>query len=148
MDLSEGVLTIRHSTFDRFREVPLHPSTVAALLSYERRRERPVRRSSCPTPQYVFLTAGFARTFALVAKVPIAPSPSSHVRIHDARHTFAVNVLTRWHDEGADVRAPMPWLSTCMGHVNLASTYRYLSTSPKLLEHAVTRLETTYEATS
>jgi integrase/recombinase XerD len=82
---------------------------------------------------------------ALVAIVAIASPPSDPVRIHDARHTFAVNVLTRWHDEGADVRALLPSLSTYMGHVNPAFTYWYLSASPQLLEQAATRLETTYE---
>jgi integrase len=154
VDLSEGVLTIRHSKFDRSREVPLHPTCVAALLAYERRREHLMPRA---TSSAFFLTDTgervpyhrFRTDFrTLVAKVPIASPPSGHVRIHDARHTFAVNVLARWHDEGADVRVLLPSLSTYMGHVNPSSTYWYLSASPQLLEHAVTRLESTYEATS
>ena len=154
VDLTEGVLTIRHSKFDRSREVPLHPTCVAALLVYERRREELILRA---TSSAFFLsdTGGrvpyhrFRTDFrALVDKVPIAPPPSGHVRIHDARHTFCVNVLTRWHDEGADVRALLPSLSTYVGHVSPASTYWFLSASPQLLEHAVTRLESTYEATS
>jgi integrase len=153
-DLNEGVLRIRHSKFDRSREVPLHPTCVAALLAYERRREELMPRTTS-SAFFVSDTGGripyhrFLTDFrALVAKVPIASPPSGHVRIHDARHTFCVNVLVRWHDEGANVRALMPSLSTYVGHVNPASTYWYLSASPQLLEHAVTRLESTYEATS
>ena len=153
VDLTEGVLTIHHSKFDRSREVPLHPTCVAALLAYERRREQLMPRAT--SPAFFLSDTGervpyerFRVDFrALVAKVPIAPPLSGHVRIHDARHTFAVNVLTRWHDEGSDVRALMPSLSTYMGHVNPSSTYWYLSASPQLLEQAVTRLETTYEVT-
>ncbi len=154
VDLADGVLTVRHSKFDRSREVPLHPTCVAALLAYERRREHLMPRETS-SAFFVSDTGGrvpyhrFRTDFrALVAKVPMASPPSGHVRIHDARHTFCVNVLTRWHDEEADVRALLPSLSTYMGHVNPASTYWYLSASPQLLEHAVTRLETTYEATS
>lgn len=154
VDLTEGVLTIRHSKFDRSREVPLHPTCVEALRAYEQRREHLVPRAT--SPAFFLSDTGdrvpyerFRTDFrALVAKVPIAPPPSGHVRIHDARHTFCVNVLARWHDEGADVRALLPSLSTYMGHVSPSSTYWYLSASPQLLEHAVTRLETTYEATS
>lgn len=153
VDLTDGVLTIRHSKFDQSREVPLHPTCVAALLAYERRREYLMPRATSPA-FFVSDTGGrvsydrFRRDFrTLVAKVSIAPPPSGHVRIHDARHTFCVNVLARWHDEGADVRALMPSLSTYMGHVNPSSTYWYLSASPQLLEHAVTRLESTYEVT-
>jgi len=154
VDLSEGVLTIHHSKFDRSREVPLHPTCVAALRAYERRREELMPRVTSPA---FFLSDAGARVpyhrfrtdfRSLVTKVPIASPPPDRVRIHDARHTFCVNVLARWHDEGADVRALLPSLSTYMGHVNPASTYWYLSASPQLLEHAVTRLESTYEATS
>jgi integrase/recombinase XerD len=154
VNLVQGVLRIHHSKFDRSREVPLHPTCVATLLDYERRREELMPRA---TSSAFFLRDSGGRVpyerfrtdfRALVAKVRIAPPPSGHVRIHDARHTFIVNVLTRWHDEGADVRALMPSLSTYVGHVNPSSTYWYLSASPQLLEHAVTRLESTYEATS
>ena len=154
MNLSDGVLIIRHSKFDRSREVPLHPTCAAALRSYERRREHLMRRA---TSSAFFLSDTGERVSydrfrtdfrALVVKVSIAPLPSGPVRIHDARHSFAVNVLTRWHDEGADVRALLPSLSTYMGHVNPSSTYWYLSASPQLLEQAVTRLESTYEVSS
>jgi integrase/recombinase XerD len=154
VDLTQGVLSIRHSKFGRSREVPLHSSAAAALLAYERRREELILRAT--SPAFFLSDTGrrvsyhrFRTDFrALVDKVPIAPPPSGHVRIHDVRHTFCVNVLTRWHDEGADVRALLPSLSTYVGHVSPASTYWYLSASPQLLEHAVTRLESTYEATS
>lgn len=153
-DLVSGYVNVRHSKFDRSREVPLHPTCVAALLAYERRRDQLMPRATS-SAFFVSDIGGrvpyerFRVDFrALVAKVPIAPPPSGHVRIHDARHTFCVNVLARWHDEGADVRALMPSLSTYMGHINPSSTYWYLSGSPQLLEQAVTRLETTYEATS
>ena len=135
VDLSEGVLTIRHSKFDQSREVPLHPTCVAALLIYERRREHLMPRA---TSSAFFLSDAGERVpyhrfridfRTLVAKVPLAPPPAGHVRIHDARHTFCVNVLARWHDEGADVRVLLPSLSTYMGHVNPSSTYWYYSDS-------------------
>ncbi|HVA08151.1 MAG TPA: tyrosine-type recombinase/integrase [Acidimicrobiales bacterium] len=49
VDLSDGILTIRNSKFGKSRQVPIHPSTVAALTSYaqrrDRRRPRPKSRS-------------------------------------------------------------------------------------------------------
>jgi integrase/recombinase XerD len=47
-------------------------------------------------------------------------------RIHDFRHSFAVNVLLRWYRQGADVGAKLPLLATYMGHVSIVSTHYYL----------------------
>ncbi len=47
-------------------------------------------------------------------------------RIHDFRHSFAVNALLRWYQEGADVQAKLPLLATYMGHVSIVSTEYYL----------------------
>lgn len=43
-DVVGGVLTIRHGKFGKSRELPLHPSTVAALGDYLRRSDRPPGR--------------------------------------------------------------------------------------------------------
>ena len=48
-------------------------------------------------------------------------------RIHDLRHSFAVNALKRCYVNGEDVQARLPVLSTYMGHVSIASTHYYLS---------------------
>jgi site-specific recombinase XerD len=43
-DEYHGVLTVRHGKLAKSRELPLHPSTVAAVRGYLRRRDRPRRR--------------------------------------------------------------------------------------------------------
>ena len=48
-------------------------------------------------------------------------------RIHDLRHSFAVNALRHCYVSGEDVQARLPLLSTYMGHVSVASTHYYLS---------------------
>jgi len=47
-------------------------------------------------------------------------------RIHDFRHSFAVNALLRWYREGAEVAAKLPLLATYMGHASVVSTHYYL----------------------
>ena len=54
-------------------------------------------------------------------------------RIHDLRHTFIVQTILRWHQEGVDVDAHMPVLSTYVGHRDPSSTYWYLSATPELM---------------
>jgi integrase len=51
-------------------------------------------------------------------------------RVHDLRHTFAVNTLLGWYRDGRDVAAMLPVLSTYLGHTNPANTYWYLSATP------------------
>lgn len=47
-------------------------------------------------------------------------------RIHDFRHSFAVNALLRWYRSGADMGAMLPLLATYMGHGDAVSTHYYL----------------------
>lgn len=60
-------------------------------------------------------------------------------RIHDLRHTFAVHRLERWYEEGKDVQTRLGLLSTYLGHVGIASTQRYLTMTPELLQQASQR---------
>jgi len=60
-------------------------------------------------------------------------------RLHDLRHSFAVHRLTSWYRQGADVHTLLPYLSTSLGHVNLAATQVYLTMTPELLQEASRR---------
>lgn len=62
-------------------------------------------------------------------------------RIHDLRHTFAVNRLIAWYDSGMDVQRLLPILSTYLGHTQLAHTSVYLTMTDRLLNHANERFE-------
>jgi integrase/recombinase XerD len=62
-------------------------------------------------------------------------------RLHDYRHRFAVQVLTRWYESGEDPARRLPQLSTYLGHIYVAGTYWYLSNSPELMAQAMRRLE-------
>jgi integrase len=62
-------------------------------------------------------------------------------RLHDLRHSFAIQTLIDWQRSGADVGARMAALSTYLGHVNPAGTYWYLSAAPELMELAAARLD-------
>jgi integrase len=67
-------------------------------------------------------------------------------RIHDLRHTFAVNTLIGWYQAGIDVQAHLPVLSTFLGHSSTEATYWYLQAIPELLSLAAERLEPGYHA--
>jgi len=62
-------------------------------------------------------------------------------RLHDFRHSFAVQALLRWYRAGADVQAKLPQLSMYMGHVSIASTAYYLHFIPSIAAAAHRRFE-------
>lgn len=62
-------------------------------------------------------------------------------RLHDLRHTFAVNRLVSWYRENKNVQQLLPILSVYLGHTHLAHTSVYLSMTDDLLQEANTLFE-------
>lgn len=52
---------------------------------------------------------------------------------YDLRHNFATRTLMRWVEEGKDLNAYAPYLSTYMGHVTFNSTFYYIHLLPEKL---------------
>jgi integrase len=148
VDLAEGVLTIRFTKFGKSREVPLHASTVDALALYGRERDRLCPRPA--EPAFFLSTAGTRLLYCnahlawldLMRRAGLQPrSAQCRPRPHDLRHSFAVRTLLGWYQDGADVQARLPLLSTYLGHVHPGSTYWYLSAAPELLTPVAARLD-------
>mgnify|MGYP001823613738 FL=1 len=57
-------------------------------------------------------------------------------RLHDFRHTFAVNRLTAWYWQEVDLSAKLPLLTTYLGHGSVIYTEVYLQATAQLLEKA------------
>ena len=148
LDRDRELLTVRRSKFGKSRQLPLHPTTTAQLTSYLRTVDRrvPDRR----TPALLVSTAGTRLFYSnvhlrfqqLTRTAGIHPVTSGcRPRLHDLRHTFAVDTLVGWQRDGDDVQARLPWLSTYLGHTDPGSTYWYLSATPELLGAAAERLD-------
>ncbi len=60
-------------------------------------------------------------------------------RVHDFRHTFAVNLLNQWVSENKDLNAYLPYLSMYLGHAHLAETDYYLHLVPEFFPVLTTR---------
>jgi integrase len=69
-------------------------------------------------------------------------SPACRPRMHDLRHSFAVNTLLDVYRSGGDAGQRLPLLSTYLGHTEPANTYWYLHAAPELLALAAERLDT------
>lgn len=147
IDWADGVLVIRGSKFNKSREVPVDSTTVSALADYASIRDRRVPRPSSPTffvsqkGTPVIYTVFGEKFREFVTESQVGAGSSTRPRIHDLRHSFAVQTLVRWYQNGDDVAALLPRLSTYLGHLEPAYTYWYLSAAPELLALAAARLE-------
>jgi integrase len=148
VDLQHGILTVRDTKFGKSRELPIHPSTVAALRFYLRLRDRllpePVCDAALITPAGTrLLYCNVHSTFRELRRRAgvVARSAACRPRIHDIRHTYAVQTLLGWYRNGVEVQPRLPLLSTYLGHVHPKDTYWYLTAAPELLQLAADRLE-------
>jgi integrase/recombinase XerD len=150
LDAPAGMLTVRATKFRKSRQLPLHQTTLGALSGYQALRDQ-----LCPAPATASLLV--STTGARLCHATVQPVfryllrqagigqdvPRPRPVIHGLRHTFAVKTLLGWYQDGHDVQARMPALSTWLGHAGPAATYWYLSATPELLALAAGRLEAT-----
>jgi integrase/recombinase XerD len=145
VDWDEGVLKVKRAKFGKSRLVPLHRSTTAALRRYVDERGHSASTSALfwsPTggrPSDTHVRESFYAMLRL-ANLPRSAT-TRRPTLHDFRHRFAIKTLVNWYRSGADVGQTMPVLCTYLGHVNINSTYWYLSAAPELLGVACDRLE-------
>jgi integrase len=134
-DLDQQGLTVT-GKYGRKRLVPLHPTTLEALDDYQRVRAR-LTGAAPAGPLLVAAKGGRLdqttaqaafRAVAGACDLPARPGCGSP-RLHDFRHTFAVNSLLDAYRQGADVDARIATLATYLGHVNPVHTYWYYSDS-------------------
>ena len=145
VDWRARLLVIRNSKFGKSRELPLDPTTIQALRAYGRARDRSLPRPRSPALLlslagtrllYKNVQRGFSQ---LLCQIELPPRLPRQPRLHDLRHTFATKTLVRWYQEGRDVQAHLPLLSTYLGHVNPSQTYWYLTATPELMQLAERR---------
>lgn len=152
VDLSDGTLMVRQTKFAKSRLLPLHPSTVEALVRYRQLRSQQVQTTT-DTPFFVGTRGhrlGQPLSDRQVHRVFnelrdqlgwVDRGAHGHPRIHDLRHSFAVRRLMLWHEQGIDVDQAMLTLSTYLGHAKISNTYWYLTGVPELMALAGSKFE-------
>lgn len=150
VDLSKSLLTIHDTKFFKTRWVPIGLQLSTVLVAYAKVRNRfprPARKEAAffATRRGIALTRGTAeRIFRLIcehADIRRTDGGRFQPRLHDVRHTFALNRIISWYREGADVQCLLPHLSTYLGHVDIAATQHYLMMTSELLNEASQRFQ-------
>jgi integrase/recombinase XerD len=146
VELTDGIITIRESKLGRSRLVPLHPTANEALRSYAAKRDHLYPRPSAAT---FFLSSvgtalddhGVREVFVKLTTAIGVRTPTTRPRMHDLRHSLAVETLISWQRSDVNVAQRMPALSNYLGHVSPTGTWWYLSAAPELMDLAAGRLE-------
>ncbi|MGH9445356.1 MAG: tyrosine-type recombinase/integrase [Terriglobia bacterium] len=134
-DRRESALHIRETKFYKSRLLPINTSIADEVDRYLRARAQQKLPLSADTALIwnarsggrAYTGTGLQRCLRpLLQQCSIFTAKGRVPRIHDARHSFAVNALLRWYREGADVEAKLPLLATYLGHGSALSTHYYL----------------------
>jgi integrase/recombinase XerD len=134
-DRQDSTLHIHETKFYKSRLLPIHSGIadeIDCYLSARGQRRFPAYPESALiwNPSWgggAYSTTSLRRCIrSLLQECGIVTTKGSPPRIHDFRHSFAVNALLRWYRAGADVEAKLPLLATYMGHGSAVSTHYYL----------------------
>jgi integrase len=131
VDLDAGILQIRDAKGGKDRQLPVSEPLRARLAGYH------TQLAGQPARQEWFFPGSAGRPLTLgnvghnfrrfLWQAHISHGGRGHgPRVHDLRHTYAVNNLRLWFAQGHDVGALLPVLQTYMGHSSLADTAYYL----------------------
>jgi integrase/recombinase XerD len=152
-NLNEGTLLIRATKFHKTRVIPLSASVSAELCAYLAVRHQsrlPMEAASAliwhgQRGGRGYTGTGFAQNWLVLCRaLKIFTTKGKPPRIHDLRHSFAVQALKRCYLKGEDVQAKLPLLSLYMGHVSVASTHYYLPFVEELRSEASDRFHQSF----
>jgi integrase/recombinase XerD len=153
IDPREGTLLVRASKFHKSRILPLPQDVTRELEHHLQVRRQHYFPVGSATPLIwnrwrggkAYSAWGLqCSLWALLDACNIRTQSGRRPRVHDFRHSFAVNVLIRWYRSGADVRTKLPFLTAYLGHVSIISTYRYLHFVEPLRALASSRFSDSY----
>jgi integrase len=138
-DAHAGTLRIARSKFCPERILPLHPSSVRALLRYLRHRRRLL-----PLGDHLFVghhgqpipAGSLQQTFRLLTRDWPSNGARPRPRLHDFRHTFATRHIAAWSRHSSTLAHRLLLLSRYLGHRHFHDTWWYVSADTKALQAA------------
>ena len=142
INLEDGYIIVRKSKNNKERLVPIHPSLIVKCKELKER----IHTNSNDNEFFFMILPGKPMSLANVYKNfrrYLEQAGISHTgkgpRVHDFRHTYCVNLLRKWADEGKDLIAYLPYMRTILGHEGFEETAYYLKLTterfPYIKEH-------------
>ncbi|MDR1935293.1 MAG: tyrosine-type recombinase/integrase [Candidatus Accumulibacter sp.] len=149
-----SVLRICEFKFHKSRRVPLSESTQVEVQRYLRCRATFATDSPDQGPFLCNRSRGAIRPYSasgfkclihrLFKLAAVVDDEGRVPRVHDLRHSFAVQVLIRTYRNHGDPQALLPKLALYLGHVSIESTIHYLKLVPAVARLASSRFEAAF----
>ena len=148
--MDNAVITIQQSKFYKSRLVPFNEQikeVIKTYLQWRNKQKQPQSADSClfiGKDHKAFNQSTLEHAFKRIrekAGIKRNDVATYQPRLHDLRHTFAVNRLVSWYQENKNVQQLLPVLSVYLGHKYLAHTSVYLTMTDNLLQEAKVRFE-------
>lgn len=129
VNLDEGYVTVHEAKNHKERIIPIHPELVDKCKWLKVKIH-----SKSPKEEYFFMIrpgqpmtlVNVYHNFRRYLDKANIPHTGRGPRVHDFRHTYCVNLLRKWADEGKDVVAYLPYMKTMLGHESFEETAYYL----------------------
>ena len=147
VNLEEGYILVRNGKNHKDRIVPINPDLVPRC-----REIREAIHKDSPEEEYFFLLRpgramplhnvynNFRRYLYKAGITHTGHGP----RIHDFRHTYCVNLLRKWTDEGKDLLAYIPYMRTMLGHESFEETAYYLKLTAERFPYIKAKLKSSF----
>lgn len=146
-DLDKGYIHIRDAKNHKERIVPVHIS----LVEKSKELKQKIHASSSDDEYFFMITPGRPMTLVNIYhnfRRYIEKAGISHTghgpRVHDFRHTYCVNLLRKWSDEGKDLMAYLPYMRTMLGHESFEETAYYLKLTSERFPYIKEKLKTSF----
>ncbi len=129
VNLTEGYIRVVQGKNHKDRLVPIHPLLVQKCIELKEE----IHKDSAEDEYFFMVYPGREMTLQNLYhnfRRYLEKASISHTgkgpRIHDFRHTYCVNLLRKWSEEGKDLMAFLPYMKTMLGHESFEETAYYL----------------------
>ena len=147
VNLEKGYIHVLEAKNHKEILIPIHP-----LLMLRCRELKEKIHATSPDDEYFFMILpGKPMTLGNVYKNfrrYLEQAGISHTgkgpRIHDFRHTYCVNLLRKWADEGKDLIAYLPYMRTMLGHESFEETAYYLKLTAERFPYIKERMKESF----
>jgi integrase/recombinase XerD len=146
-----SVLRVRESKFHKSRLVPLSRSAQTELRRYIGARGKFCPEQHDRGPLLCNRIGGHLHGYSapgmwsllerLFNLADVRNTEGRRPRVHDLRHSFAIQALIRVYRSNGDVQSALPKLALYMGHVSVESTLHYVRLVPQVAALASERFE-------
>lgn len=129
VNLEEGYIHVRQGKNHKDRLVPIHPDLVKKCISLKEQIHQTSSKDEfffMLRPEREMKLFNVYHNFRRYLDKAGIPHTGHGPRVHDFRHTYCVNLLRKWTEEGKDLMVYLPYMRTMLGHETFEETAYYL----------------------